>query len=147
MSPILFGIYYDELLCKLKNSGLGCKIGNVFAGAFAYADDATLLCPSKQGINKMLLKANEFSNEYNIAFNPCKSNLLFYTKNGTEESNITFNGSVICNKMKTEHLGNPLGSQANYLCTQKSINDIYVKTNLLMTQFKHCTEDVRYKLF
>jgi hypothetical protein len=59
MFPILFGIYYDELLCKLKDSGCGCKIGNVFAGAFAYADDASLLCPSKQGLNKMLDITNE----------------------------------------------------------------------------------------
>ncbi len=36
----------DELLERLKRSALGYYIGHVFAGAFGYADDITLLAPT-----------------------------------------------------------------------------------------------------
>ena len=41
LSPILFSIYIDELLDRLRQSGYGCHIGNIFLGAVAYADDIT----------------------------------------------------------------------------------------------------------
>ena len=42
LSPGLFCIYNDGLLVRLKQSKIGCLIGNTFVGALAYADDVTL---------------------------------------------------------------------------------------------------------
>ena len=36
LSPILFAIYIDELLTRLKCSGYGCMIGHIYCGAFGY---------------------------------------------------------------------------------------------------------------
>ena len=47
LSPILFAIYIDGLLVKLKDSGVGCHIGNHYTGALGFADDLSLLCPTK----------------------------------------------------------------------------------------------------
>ena len=47
-SPVLFCIYLDGLFTKLKKSGFGCYIGNIFSGALGYADDVTLIAPSLQ---------------------------------------------------------------------------------------------------
>ena len=33
LSPLLFNVYVDELLNKLQNSGFGCRIGHLYAGA------------------------------------------------------------------------------------------------------------------
>ena len=43
MSPLLFGVYMDGLLDKIKHLGIGCYIGQHFCGA---ADDIILLCPN-----------------------------------------------------------------------------------------------------
>ena len=43
----LFNLYIDPLLVQLSNSGYGCHIAGVYAGALSYADDITLLCPMK----------------------------------------------------------------------------------------------------
>ena len=51
LSPVLFTIYMDVLLQRLKDSGVGCYIGHAFAGAFAYADDIILLAPSRSSMN------------------------------------------------------------------------------------------------
>ncbi len=44
--PILFAIYMDELLFRLKENETSCHIGNVFVAALDYADDVTLICPT-----------------------------------------------------------------------------------------------------
>ena len=43
ISLILFTDYIDELLTRLCESGFGCHIDGVFAGAFGYPDDIVLL--------------------------------------------------------------------------------------------------------
>ncbi len=53
-SPILFTIYMDELLIKLKKSGVECHIGYVFVAALAYADDVTLICPTLKSLNVLI---------------------------------------------------------------------------------------------
>ena len=47
LSPILFAIYTDGLLKRLQETGVGCHMGHRFGGALAYADDITLLSPSR----------------------------------------------------------------------------------------------------
>ena len=36
LSPILFAVYYDELIAKLASSGYGCRIALHFVGALSY---------------------------------------------------------------------------------------------------------------
>jgi hypothetical protein len=50
LSPILFCIYFDVLLCKMVDFGLGCHIGIAFLAILAYADDITLLRGKKNMI-------------------------------------------------------------------------------------------------
>ena len=54
LSPILFTIYIDELLLKLRSSGYGCYIDETFVEALGYADDITLLSPSIRGLKQMV---------------------------------------------------------------------------------------------
>ena len=46
LSPGLFTLYIDGLLQTLQQLGVGCHVGETFAGAFGYADDIVLLAPS-----------------------------------------------------------------------------------------------------
>ena len=54
LSPILFSIYIDSLLQKLKDSGLCCHVSRTFADAFAHAYDLTLVSPSLSGLRQMI---------------------------------------------------------------------------------------------
>ena len=69
----LFNLYIDPLLVQLSNSGYGCHIAGVYAGALSYADDITLLCPSVWGLNEMLKICNKYRLENNIIFNSKKT--------------------------------------------------------------------------
>ena len=81
ISPVLFCIYIDELLSRLEKGGEGCWVGNQFYGAIGYADDLTLLAPTVSSLSKMIKICEEFSNEYNVKYNPDKTVcMLFRTK-------------------------------------------------------------------
>ncbi len=50
LSPVLFAVYIDGLMNKLKNSGVGCYMGNKFKGGVSFADDINLLTPTNNDI-------------------------------------------------------------------------------------------------
>ena len=54
LSAILFTLYLDKLIIRLKNSNIGCSINSCYTGALSYADDITLSCSSIRGLNRML---------------------------------------------------------------------------------------------
>ena len=47
-SPLLFSLYLDELLQKLRNLQLGCHIGGYWYGGCGYADDLILMAPNRE---------------------------------------------------------------------------------------------------
>jgi len=76
ISPILFCIYIDSLLCALQNSGVGCYIGYMFLGALAYADDIVLLAPTPSAMRTMLALCDSFADDLHIVFNAKKSKCI-----------------------------------------------------------------------
>jgi hypothetical protein len=95
LAPILFTLYIDELLTRLKASGVGCHLGHIFMGALAYADDLMLLAPTLHALKRMLSITNDYSREFNISFNPDKSKLVIYDKDTNLDLSILFNGCII----------------------------------------------------
>ena len=112
LSPLLFIIYFDEMISRLKNSGIGCTIGGKLIGALCYADDLTLLSPSINGLSSMICTCEAFANEYNVVFNQKKpvgiqfGRTSSYTING-----VTLNGCLIGWCTKVKHLGNVVNSR------------------------------------
>ncbi len=80
LSATLFAVYMDELLRRLEESGIGCHIGNHYFGALAYADDLTLICPTFEGLRKMICTIEEFGTEYCMSFNPKKTQCMKFTQ-------------------------------------------------------------------
>jgi len=54
LSPVLFNMYFDTLLCELRRNGEGCYLGRHYAGCIAYADDLILLSASLCNLQSML---------------------------------------------------------------------------------------------
>ena len=46
LSPLLFDVYYEELLLTSKSQEVGCHYNNTFCRVFIYAKDMTLLAPT-----------------------------------------------------------------------------------------------------
>ena len=76
LSTLLFTVYMDELILRLKTKGTGCYIGIYYAGCIAYADDLTLLCPSVSGLQDMLAICEKFGYEYSVSYNAKRLSVL-----------------------------------------------------------------------
>lgn len=145
LSPILFTMYIDVLIEKLRHSGVGCYLGNTFAGALGYADDIILLAPTQFAMRKMLSICEEFSREYGLLFNSDKSKIIVF---GTEVQPVFhLNGKNIDVVKNESHLGNIFGYNSNQKQIEKSVKDLYKNFNILMAQFSHVSMAVKYKLF
>ena len=54
LSPLLFTLYIDMLFIRLQDLGLGCHVGQIFAGSFGYADDVALVAPTLYAMAKII---------------------------------------------------------------------------------------------
>ena len=72
LSSILFYIYIDELIIRLRRN----KSGN-FVGVIVYADDIVLLSPTLDGLQEMIKTCSDYTTQHNLSFsthnNPKKS--------------------------------------------------------------------------
>jgi len=73
LSPILFAVYMDVLITRLRKSGFGCRLLGEFYGCILYADDIMLLSHSVNAMRCMLHICDDFAYEYDLKFNTEKS--------------------------------------------------------------------------
>ena len=146
LSPVLFAVYMDVLLEKLKKSKEGCHIGHTYMGSFGYADDVILLSPLVSSLQRMLQVANKFSEEYNVLFNATKFQFIVYDKDPATVT-ITFNNIVITSVQSGDHLGNILSNTPSINNIDKGINDLTCKFNNMLPHFEHSFYNVKYTVF
>ena len=81
LSLKLFTVVLDGLFDNLLQSGVGCRIDNIFAGAFGYADDIVLLAPSTDALKIMISICEAYAFDFSILFNPRKFKLMCFNVN------------------------------------------------------------------
>ena len=73
---------------RLQDNGYGCWIGDYFYGAISYADDLCILSPTIAGLQEMLNVCTNYGKEYDVMFNPKKTQCLKFSKNSSKDTNI-----------------------------------------------------------
>ena len=134
LSPSLFCVYLDTLLCCLRDAGVGCHVGGSFLGALGYADDVTLLSPTRQGLQVMLKICEDFSASHSMLFstdpNPAlsKTKCMFFStsRSSDQVKQVLLNGDLLPWVDKAKHLGNHLSTKINL-----SLRSPETKTDLL----------------
>ena len=136
-------------MIKLRSSGVGCYIGNTFLGAFGYADDIILICPTVRALKVMLSIAQNYSNSFDIKFNISKSLLVAYNKvqHGMIKCAVNFNNVTIESRAQAKHIGNLVGFDTNLNAVVSGVLDFQRKLNVMMSKFKFISSDVLYVLF
>ena len=86
--PIMLSDYIDRLLILLKQSGIGCHLNCTYCGALAYADNITISCPSRRGLNRLLYICQSFALSNNITFNTKKTMCIKYGEDYIRSSSI-----------------------------------------------------------
>ena len=89
LSPLLFMIVMEELMQRIKNTGVGIKIGEEILNILLFADDVVLLTESREDMQKLLEEVGKFSEDMEMKFGIDKCKVM--TINGKEEGNETNN--------------------------------------------------------
>ena len=76
LSPILFLLVMDPLLSSLESSGLGPSISNIFAGAYAHADDIRTVTSSLVTLQQQINVVQTFADDNALVLNPAKCEIL-----------------------------------------------------------------------
>lgn len=145
ISPILFGIYIDELLVRLKKAGYGCWIGHLFCGAFSYADDVSLVAPNLYCLKMMCNVCSTFAKDFSLTFNPSKCKLINFGKD--DNIRFHFDGQKVEVVREGTHLGHLIGpGVSNHIFRQASY-DLTRQTNYVLANYSVCDVRTIYQLF
>ena len=147
LSPFLFSVYMDELLVTLKNNGVGCHMGHHFVGAFGYADDVILLCPSLEGMREMVKICEDYATLHNILFNGKKSVYLIF---GDYKYNVslTVKNEKVPRSDSALHLGHFLHTMnTNNEMTEYAIKEFHKSYHSFLSRFGTCNVETKNKLF
>jgi len=99
LSPFLFSIR------KLRSSGYGLYIGNVFTGCIMYADDIMLLACSCFGLQRLVDTCEQYGKQWDIIFNPRKTQCVTFGGKNPDECCIILNGNKLEWIEKLTYLG------------------------------------------
>ena len=147
LSPMFFSVYIDDLLVKLKNSAVGCHIGNHYVGALGYADDLILLCPSVSGMRKMIKVCEDYANDHSILFNGKKSKYLIFGKYNYNPKLIV-NNEVVPRTDNAIHLGHFLHTKdTNNALIEDQINSFHRSFHGFIARFRSCNTSTKNRLF
>jgi len=69
LSPLLFSVYMDVLIHRLRHSGLGCKVLQQYFGCIVYADDIIMLSHNLNAMRRMLQICEQFALDLDVKFN------------------------------------------------------------------------------
>ena len=147
LSPTLYSVYIDDLLCKLEQSGYGCHVGDVYTGSVAYADDLILLSPTVYGLDQMINICESFAIEHKIIFNGKKSKFMRFSKNPSEDyADIFVNNQKVEKVQKMEYLGHIIYEDRSNSMIGEIVNEFNVKVNTLLGTFSNLTSSIKNDL-
>ena len=88
-------MYVDVLFIRLHHLGLGCHVGQLFAGSFGYADGVALVSPIVYVMDKMIKVCEIFAVSIGFLFNPLKSKLLCYNLDNPDSVFVTLGNTTV----------------------------------------------------
>ena len=117
LSPDLYNIYVNKLICILQASGLGCYAYGIFAAALLYADDICILAPSLRGLQKLLDICSAYCSDWDICLNPKKTKNMVFGKPCVVNFTPTLDKSPIDWAQEWKYLAVVLKSGSRYGCS------------------------------
>ena len=150
-SPVLFCVYLNALMEKLKDTGIGCWMGRNYCGVMVYADDITLLSPSLGGLKRMLKQCEHFCRSSDVQFNATKSVAVCFGATSAKRLQLpclSFCGGQVEWADHVKHLGNFISYN---LSEQKEIEtkrgDLVGRVNFVLARYGGLPTPILRRIF
>jgi hypothetical protein len=154
LSPKLFARYIRELLRLIVESGVGCNVGGKMINVLAYADDIVIIAPSWQGMQQLLDVLSVQSDNIDMTVNTKKSLcMIFAPRDRSKIVSKHFPMFKVCGVniqfvTRFKYLGHIIANNnMDDDDIQREINNMYIRTNILLHKFAKCSLSVKLILF
>ena len=157
LSPLLFSVYLDQLLCELRMFRIGCHVGTCAVNVLAYADDIVLLAPTRMGLQDLVKRCECFAMSRDIKFNAQKTVCMVFNPRKPYKAThlcssvppkITLNGHELKWVRHFKYLGHIIAgdvSDGQDMRREKRI--LYYSVNMLCARLGYACRDILIKLF
>ena len=68
LSAVFYCVYTNAIFKELRRMNIRCCIGQNYVGVIGYADDLFLMCPTLDGLQKMLNVCEKYASDHNLCF-------------------------------------------------------------------------------
>ena len=106
LSPILFGLYTEELAVRIKRTGLGIRVGADRLSCLLYADDIVIMSESREELQQMLDVVSVYGRDFKVRFSGEKSQVIVVNSvEGDEQQKWQLGGVEIGCTKEYKYLG------------------------------------------
>jgi len=129
LSPLLFSVYMDVLINRLRQSGFGCELMQQYFGCLLYADDIILMSHSINAMRMMLKICEQFAVDFDIKFNTMKSMAMrIGDRYGINCSSLTLDGCNLQYVQSLKYLGVYITANKHFRCCVKNTRMKFYRT-------------------
>ena len=148
-SPGFFSLYINEIITILRKRGLGCHLISEFVGSILFADDLTLLAPTRAALQQMIDIVSDFLEENCLQLNVKKSKVMVFGKSYNDAIilPLTVNGERIDFVTEWRYLGVTVTGGKNFgFSARPDLSSFYRATNAILGSLKGAHEHVLLNL-
>ena len=80
LSPDFFSVYINDLILILRAKGVGCHIIRLFIACILFADDMTLMAPTRSAMQQLMDECANYCSKYCLKFNVAKTKVMLFGK-------------------------------------------------------------------
>ena len=147
LSPQLFNVYIDGLSDILNKSTIGGSLGGKRINHLLYADDLCIVSLSSVGLQQLLSICDQYCASHSLTFNVRKSVCMFLKSKMNKLCDnvpVVLSGNNIDFVHETKYLGVIINSSMKTsFDVVRQTRKFYAQTNMLLRNFRYCTNDVR----
>ena len=150
LSPFLFKFYINDLITKISNVDVECKLGFLRLNIIAYADDLVLISESCKSLEHIYVILKSDLKELKLDMNTSKTKCMIFqgSRNGCNPEILKVGNDDIEVVNDYRYLGHILNFNLNDEADIKlRLNDFYGKFNSVFRNFKYVSVETFMFLF
>ena len=151
LSPLLFIVYVHDLSEYLNKFGVGRSMNGTFVTHMLYADGICIILLSSSGLQRLLNICDDYCKIHYLIFNAKKSMCIYFSTTMSKHCGlpVIYLGISACQFVQeVKYLGFIIHStMKTTIDVARQDSQFYLQANLLLQNFRYCSDDVKSALF
>ena len=150
LSPDFFAIYLNDLINLLKATGVGCHITRRFIACLHFADDVSLIAPTRSSLQQLLNICAEYCRDFCLKFNIAKTKIMVFgklSKSVDSLAKISLYGEEITYVKTCKYLGFHVVSHVHFsVSVNEDLRGFFGSVNSILSSVRRPKENVMMQL-